>query len=70
MTSKWYGSENKFLTLAKDLRKIHVVDEEEFIENPFKGKLRRKKQLSKSIKARKEQERAQKLKNHHLSIEK
>ena len=44
MTSKWYGSENQFLTLARDMKKVHIIEGKEMIENPFKGKMRRKKQ--------------------------
>ena len=42
LTSKWYGSEDKFTALARDLGKSKVIGGIEIFENPFKRKLRRK----------------------------
>ena len=42
MTSKWYGNEDKFVALARDLGKSKILGGIEVFENPFKRKLRRK----------------------------
>jgi hypothetical protein len=42
LTSKWYGTEAKFLTLARDLNKVAISNGKEAFENPFKRKMRRK----------------------------
>ena len=42
MTTKYYGSEEKFIAIARDFGKSKIVSGVEIFENPFKKKLRRK----------------------------